>query len=249
MEFISSLSESSKLVTSRYAYKRWSGRNISEMLYLHLLAFRIISSEDETKTKARDYAYWLMRNEGYKKWKTSRSNDLFYLMFALRNDDVELRKDAEEYLKDIKPNWALIDNWLGAVYRDQLISRVYAGRLFIYLDRDFRIRDNSFRAIRRLAQNWNDISIKDKKLAYTRLIQYMKQRCPTSDLLPILKKLSGSLEIKDAITPDVIVEDDGGIGDASVAPVETTTSSNIAPFISSLGGVQRRIPKDKQKKT
>ncbi len=255
MDFIQSLSES-KLFTSKNAFKRHTGRQLAELLYFHICALRIMSCEKITFAHAKQYALKTRNHDDYKKWKQS-GTDIYYLIFALHAEDVKAHDDtSEHFIKTLVLDLPKIDEWLLSISSHTTASETKARRLFVSLDKQLKINDGTFRAIRRLAMNWPDLSLRERQLCFTRLIQIMRNRCPTSDLFMWMEKLSknNGLELQNACDNDT--EDCGKdttlsraaavhnsiYEDGDAAPVGTT-SADIAPFVKPLGKVRRRNPK------
>lgn len=251
---ISELTESS-LVTSKTGYKKYSGKDIAELLYLHIIAYRILSCEKSEYNFIHDYSLRLKRFGSFKKWSQS-SPDFYLLLLALYSEDeLGLSNKSKSYLKTLNLDENKLLNWIQAVASRNRMSDIYARRLFITLDRQLKIDNLSFRSIRRLAMNWPDLDEREKKLTLTRLLQIMRARCNASDLLTRLERFArkNDLELEGVNDPEEksltlsqvaakhrLKEDDGGGGDFGGG--EGTTSADIAPMVVPMWGVYRRVP-------
>jgi hypothetical protein len=69
---------------------------------------------------------------------------------------------------------------------------------FMELERSFDIQDSSYRGVRRMAQDWKDLSSGQRKLIVTRILQFYRTKAIRSELYPIFKKYakSNGLELK-----------------------------------------------------
>lgn len=242
----------SRLITSKTAYRKYTGRDLSELLYLHLIAFRILSCEPDHSRFIRDYSYKTKRQGVWTRW-TQTSTDLYLLMLVLCSGDesIPISDAARNYLDTLSLDDDRVMNWVKAVASNNGVADTYARRLFVLIDRQMKIEKTSLRSIRRLAMNWDKIDHYDQQLAMTKLLQLMKMRCPGSDLLPSLMELSKArkLELKNLSDPERsatlteiaaqqrLNEDDAG---SAPAPAEGTTSADIAPLVKPIGKVQRR---------
>lgn len=258
MKLIRELTES-RLVTSKTGYKKYSGRELAEILYLHIVAFRILSCEESERTFMFNYSLKTKRNGSFKSWMQN-ATDLYLFLLPLFNDDLPLTDSAQDYIDDLTLDDKLLMDWIKAVASHSIFADIYARRLFIRLDRQLLMDRMSHRSIRRLAMNWPDLNKREKQLAVTRLLQIMRTRCNSSDLLNRLEVFAkrNKLEIKndehdaEDNTPTLtqasaryrLKEEDGG---AAVG----TTSADIAPMVVPMAGVQRRAaaPKKRKKRT
>ena len=246
----------SQLISSKTAYRKYTGRDIVEMLYLHILAFRILSCEGSRFI--RDYAYKTKRQGGWKRW-TYTSTDLYLLMLVLCSDDdsIPLSNSARKFLGKTDLDSGRVMEWVKAVAVNGGGAYAYGRRLFIYLDRQLKVEKMSYRSIRRLVMNWDDIDHGYKQLAMTRLLQLMRNKCSSSDLLRPLEKLAKdhALELEGVSCPETsatltevaakarLSEDDGGgavVADAAPDASAGTTSGDIAPLVKPLGKVRKR---------
>lgn len=264
MKFIQSLNES-KLFSSSHSFSRYTGRQLAEMCYLHIIALRIISCEKITLMQSKQYALKTNNHDKFKKWHQN-STDVYLLLYALLADDVKTHDTISRHFIDtLNIDVPKITAWLLSISSHNDMSETRSHRLFATLDNQLKVHDGSFRSIRRLAMNWTDLTLREKQLCFTRLIQIMRQRCHSSDLFFHLERLAknNGLELLDVCdletgygcgtpTDDApttslaraaqlhrsVYEDDGG-----AAPAIATTSADIAPLVKPLGKVRRRTAK------
>lgn len=202
---IDQLSES-QLFPSRKSLGKYEPQEISELAYLHIIALNILLSEEYSHVWATNYAKKTTRSTNFKKWRND-ATDLYVMMHALTDDSENLGddNDADYYRDGIGIYPTMIFNWISRAGMNNE-KEADTKRLFSKMDQMFRIRNGSMRAIRRLVQDWDDLSLHDKKLAMTRLLQFMRARCPKSDLLAQLTKLSASnkLELHGVNNPEAL---------------------------------------------
>lgn len=265
MKLIQTLSES-RLLPSTGAYHRFTARQIAELVYLHVIALRILAAESVSAHFAEDYATRSSRFLGFSKWYQN-GTDLHLLIHALVSEDVELKMPdaSKEFKETLYFDDTKMRRWLKYLSHNQA-SETMTRSLFMQLDGQFQIKDSSAKAIRRLVQDWPRNTTRQKQLAMTRLLQMMRVRARTSDLMPELEHIAKALDLElhgvanpetgDEAKPkrksgllnrlvksfsesETLSEDDGG---------GATTSADVAPVITPLGGVRRRNPKKKKKK-
>ena len=111
MSFIADLSESS-LVSSKTGYKKYSGKDIAELLYLHIIAYRILSCEKSEYRFVHDYSLRLKRFGSFKKWSQS-APDLYLLLLALYSDEeLGLSAKSKSYIEKLKLDENQLLNWI-----------------------------------------------------------------------------------------------------------------------------------------
>lgn len=264
MNLIKSLTES-KLFSSAASFHRYTGRQLAELCYLHLIGLQIIAHETLTHEQAKQYVLKTNTHDHFKKWHQS-STDLYLLLYSLLANDIKYHDDTtEHFIKSLHIDVSKITGFLSAITSRNSMSDTRIQRLFSTMDNQFKVQDPTLKSIRRLAMNWKDLSLREKKLCFTRLIQIMRSRCQSSDLFANLERVSrkNGLEIADVCDRETghgcgtptdddpttslvqiaqlhksVFEDDGGCA-APAASVATTTA-DIAPFVKPLGKVRRR---------
>ncbi len=253
MTILTELTES-QLIPSRSGYRKYTGKQLTEMLYFHIIAFRILSCEDYMDDFVHAYAqktkYWGKFND----WHQT-ATDLYFLTHANVSNDPEMKlsKPSSDYISMLQLDDKRLMAWIKSLASRNGISETYGTRFFVRLDVQLKITNGSWRSIRRLAMNWPDLTHHEKQLTMTRLLQILRARCPRSDLLAPLNKLAqhANLELKDVHNPEEsttlshiaaqhrLREDDGGAPAADVS----TTSSDIAPLVKPFKKVMRRNAK------
>ena len=147
--FITELSES-KLFPTKGNFGRRTPQEVAEILYLYLIAMRILFAEDETKSWAHLYSSRAIQfGKVYDKWRVN-SNDLYILLHGLHlaqtNSDLRVHytlrtDDITRWLRDMEQR----------VSDDTFEPKVQ--RLFLKMDVGLRITDSSMKAVRRLVMN------------------------------------------------------------------------------------------------
>ena len=252
MNLLSELTES-QLISSKSGYHRFTGQQLSELLYLHILAFRILSCEESENEFLHRYAQKVKYWNGFEDWHQN-GNDLYLLIHGVTaptDPDMKIAKSSIKYLETLALDTKHLLTWIRAIAARNGVADNYASRYFLTLDRQLKINNASWRSIRRLAMNWPDIRHRDQQLAMTRLLQLLRSRCPMSDIIAPMNKLAShkNLELKDANNLESensltltqvaahhhLAED----GEAAIA----TTTADIAPFVKPFKKVRRRNAK------
>lgn len=195
MKFLQSLSES-KLLSSTSSYRKYTAKQIAELVYLHVIGLRILASEPLTQAWAHDYAVRSARYLGFTKWYQN-ATDLHLLLHALISEDVELKMPEKslEFKETLYFDETEIKRWLKDMCRGH-INEPHTRSLFLHMDGQFQIKDSSMKAIRRIVQDWPRNTQRQKQLAMTRLLQIMRNRCRLSDVLVQLNHLAEELKLE-----------------------------------------------------
>lgn len=181
-EFIGTLSES-RLIPSKSNYRHFGADELAELAVLYVSALNILFFVKETKQFAISYARQTVANgTNFTKWQTG-ANDLYAILYGLEGKDVEL--DDPEFSNDFKHTLpfggpALVQ-WLKDMAGGHHVP-AHHRPLFTRLDFNFKIKNSSIKAVRRLAMDWPDLDGHERQLVMTRLLQLLRNRAPKSEL-------------------------------------------------------------------
>ena len=200
-DFIQTISES-KLIPNRKNLHDFDYEKLAELAFINILSLRILLEEDELATFAQQYCRKTAQWGNFKTWR-SDSTDIYVTLYGLISDEAKNDKKYH-YPRIFMPIDALLMyRWLRAG-ADQRHDKSLTHRLFVQLDTMFRIKDSSMRAIRRLVMDWDTITTEQRKLALTRLLQFMRTRAAKGELLPKLNRVAvlKNLEIQNVDNPE-----------------------------------------------
>ena len=196
MKFIQQLNES-KLIPTASSFRKYTGKQIAELAYMHLVGLRILLCENSAMHKAQTYARRTAQYNGFSHHYSSET-DLYLIFHALVDEQVELRmpEASREFLQGLYFDDGQMVRWLKAEANNTSAAETMARRIFVTMDSHFGIKDSSLRAIRRLVLDWPRLTVREKKLALTRLMQYMRSRCRMSDILAELEILADEVGLE-----------------------------------------------------
>jgi len=185
---LSQLSESS-LFPSQKSLEKYTPQEISELAYLYIITLYILYTEDKSHHFGISYAKKTTRSD-FKTWRTD-STDLYVLLHALTDNKEKFHNndEANYYRVGFSIYTNKVHKWIYSIASNHL-SEQENKQLFSSLDSMLHIRNESMRAIRRLVQDWNNIKLYDKKLAVTRLLQFLRSRANKGDIVNDLSKLA-----------------------------------------------------------
>jgi hypothetical protein len=231
MEFLKSLPhlQESRLLPFDRSYRRYSLRDVLDLIFIYVLALEIMDSEASSKMFTKTYlqrARQDLANNGVR-------TDLAALIAVVED------KKKFEYLKNASDNTRLstkigsfvpeIKNWLASkVSNSWSDSRISA---FLYkLERQLYISNVDYKNVRRLVQSWSTLDHYKKQLAFTRILQALRTRAATGDLIHKFEDLSKARRY------ELRTELNAETGEPN-QPMPAQPKSKVFGFLASLAGV------------
>lgn len=203
MDILSSLSES-KMFRSKNAIERLSARQAVDLFHMHFCALAILLQSRLTERWAKDYAKRTIQFGSFGEWRTN-STEIGILGWSLLTDDVDFRLPrSSDYLRSrLTIDEGLVIRWLKTAstgHFDQGLTK----RIFSRIDLWLKIDDETLRAIRRLAQDWDNLDLEESQLVTTRLLQLFRAHGRDSEILLQLTQLANAhgLELRDVCNPE-----------------------------------------------
>ena len=238
-DFLSSISES-KLISNKKTLVDYSSEELAVLAYINILSLRILLSEKESDVCifAQQYCRKTSQYNNFKKWVTD-GTDLYVVLYGLISDEArdekEKQKSHNSYTHMPIDN-SLIINWLKSCGEKKNVVDV-SSKLFVKLDTMFRIGDSSLRSIRRLVMDWETITTEQRKLALTRLLQFMRSRAAKGEILPKLNKVAvmRDLELDNVANPETGELKENLILTLETASAGATGAASIAAVVGGLG--------------
>lgn len=221
--FIGQLSES-RLYPSLQSLERLTTFQASDNVTLYICALHIITWEERQPRWAGGhcglrYAADTVQWGDFNKWRVS-SNDLYALLYLINTiDNPHVRLKVND--------WPL--SWLKDCSRS-LGRHEVIHRMFMRLEYDLPVVDGSIKAIRRLSQDWDVLDKSKRKICLTSLIQKIKLKMPSAEILRILEALSVDENLNYKIDEEFedITED---------ATAGATASASVATCVGAVGGI------------
>jgi hypothetical protein len=222
-EFIANLSESAAF-SSKSSLRKYSEKELCEIVFLFIVTLRILLWCEDTKEWARNYCKKTTRASDFKTWRTD-ATDLYAAMYGLV-------VDKEDHSFSPKLVW----NWLHKASTGHL-SAFDSREFFVKLDSYFHIRNESMKAVRRLAMDFYRLNRTEEKLCITRLLQLLRHRVPKSELLAQLKELADSrnYEIEGAYDKEASILKDLHKKVSENASAGATSAASVASVAGGLG--------------
>lgn len=185
--FINELLESPQF-PSLTTIKNTPPRSLAEITFLHLIALEILKNDEFTNDEARVYARKTIIHGADWSRPLLSGTDLYQLLYGFSNLTDETiylvnLKDVHQYLRNIA---------FGLNYQ------TFDRRFLLSFEKLAHISNDSYRALRRMSYDWNNLDREEKSKLVTRLLQALRLKAPRSTLRQYVEKLSAryALELK-----------------------------------------------------
>ncbi len=225
MEFIQDLSEARLIGRSKTGLRRFSAKDIADLLFLHICALQLLKHEFLGLPEAQKYISGAGPLTNFDQFVSSR-NELYLLVHVLvgRNAKAQqaLLTDQEAsqlFLDRIRINLPYLRRYLKMILAGK-IDEGYERRFLLMMEKDLKITDNYYRAIRRLVSSWSKQSRSSRKLVMTRLLQIMRGKARRSEMMGIIEWMSKQEHLEDKRLDPLEGE---GPGQKIEAPAKKTT--------------------------
>jgi len=184
----------SRQYRSMPAIKRMNLRNVSDFAFLDLIALYILHSEYETAAIARNYADKTISYRSFNKPRLS-GTDLYVSLNIIANPSsifsskIHQNPEEDAILRNkLHFNNPTIKRYLDIV-ADGTITSGDASALFLRMEKQLNITDSKLKSIRRLAQEWPDLTTMQRELVVSRMLQYYHRFARQSEMAVFLEDL------------------------------------------------------------
>jgi len=192
---ITELTES-KLIISKPFLKRYNAKDISDILFMTILAFELLSAEFKTAPEMKEYAKDTLKFGGKYDHFRFGTTDLYLLLHVLTGSKNE---ESIKHLKDNAASKLFLNNLnISEVMMRQYLMRKRMGksepaftRRFLFkLQQDLDITSADYKNMRILIASWKKLNKHRKSLVITRMLQFFRSRAIRSDLHSQIKSLA-----------------------------------------------------------
>ncbi|CAB4241540.1 hypothetical protein UFOVP71_78 [uncultured Caudovirales phage] len=179
-------------------------RDAVDNVFLNMLTIYLLSHESESRPFAQDYAHRTLQFGNFNSPRVG-GTDLYQGLHIMLHPDGETAGKLKAHeqntalAEELRTNAKLVKDFLRGI-ASGTIDRTTAIRIMYRLEGQMDIDISNYKSLRRLISDWENLSIVQKKLCVTRLLQYYRLRGRHSELLPILDSMA---ERKDWEIPDV----------------------------------------------
>lgn len=192
LELINVELSESVLYRSQQGFRRLSGEEIAELLYLHTLSVYLMSQTERSEV-ARNIARRTSQYNRYTLFRTS-ATDLFTLGYAVSNpSSLRLKfKDSstKSYLEKLPFNEYRHIKFLKEIASDR-ITNSEANRFLVSLENQLRIKSSVLRRVRRAAVNWDNLSRSQKSEMIKALDRQLRLKSRQSEMSQQISSMAG----------------------------------------------------------
>ena len=192
LDFINELCES-RLVRTKKQIKKFTAKDAADLTFLYACTLVILKNEFKYAPIAMSYA---TKTKMFSNWNVFRTNgtDMYVLLNSLigTDDTNTLFSDQEAsqvFRNSLKINQPQLKAWLAYTGKGK-VDRTIDGQFLYRLERQLRVDNAQYKAIRRLSVDWPNLKHGQRTLIITRTMQAFRMRARRSEFMPILMKLS-----------------------------------------------------------
>lgn len=191
LSFISGLTES-QLIRSRHSLSDFTGKDVTEAVYIYLLALEVLRQEDPRKTIVSVYARNAVRYGNWDKFRIS-GNDLYLLLHLITGEEAD---ESRAYLKDSERstkflNQVVVDEVrLKNYLRGVEAKRDESNRVFFFnIEQRLKISNPILKQVRRSIVDWAEQDRGEREEAVRRLARAFRGQLYKSELRKMIDQL------------------------------------------------------------
>jgi hypothetical protein len=198
LEFIGELNEAKLFPEGRYSLRFYNGKDITDLLFMHMLGIQILKYESPDMARAYlrgdvtlNFNYWIAaKNEIYA--------FLHLIMGKYNQETREFLKDYKSsvnFLKHVRISMSELTRYFRLVLTKQSDDG-FESRFFISLQSGLRVTDSTMHSIRRIVSRWNYQSRSYQRVVMTQLLRLFRTKARQSSLLPLLEATSKRMDME-----------------------------------------------------
>lgn len=225
MEFLQDLSEARLIGRSKHGLKKFSARDIADLLFLHICALQIMKHEFLGLPEAQKYVKAAGPLTNFDNFVSSR-NEIYVLLHVLFGKNAG---PQQALLKDQEASQVFLSRLtINMQYTRKYLRLILAGkddpsferRYLMMLEKDLKITDSYYQSIRRLVMTWPKQPRSTRKLVMTRILQVMRTKGRRSEMMGLLEWMAKQEKLEDKKLDPL---DGEGIGQKIEAPAKKSS--------------------------
>ena len=176
-------------------FRKLTGRNIADLLYLNTLALYMLNQDNANSDYASSYARQTSQY-GYFSLMRTHSTDVYMLAYAVNNPsnryiNFAKHRESEKFLKSLHFNERQFHAFMKKV-SSRSDKRNEALSFFMRLENQLRIKDSRYKMYRRTILDWGNLRYSAKQVIATRMGQEIRRLGRSSELMTPLTKMMKS---------------------------------------------------------
>ena len=205
MEFLQDLTEA-RMIVSKSHLRRLNGRDVADLVFLHLLTLHLFKQEYETRGYAIEYAKNTWQGGNFQNMRADRTDlyNLLHVILGQNNSDAISRlkdsKESKEFIESLHVDREAVRRYLRLVATNKP-NPGWERKFLLTLQRQLNIQTQGYRAIRQIVTNYDPSNYEYKKLVITRLLMAFRSRAIRSDMYKRIETFAkrNRLEMQDAV--------------------------------------------------
>lgn len=209
LEFLANLNEAKLFPEGKYSLRFYTGKDICELMFLHMLGIQILKYESPDMAKAYirgeatlSFSYWIAaKNEIYA---------FLHLLIGRYNHEtrqyLKNYKTSVNFLKRTRIPMSDLNRYIRLIMAKQTDSG-FESRFLISLQSGLRVTDSTMTNIRQFSSRWSYQSRSYQRVTMTRLLRLFRVKARQSSLLPLLEATSRRMDLEDRATSSTKVKE------------------------------------------
>ena len=208
MDFLNDLTES-KVFPSSHSLSKYDARELFDMTLMYFCALCVIKNQFEWAPAAGRYAMLAYKGGNWDKIVFA-ANDLAILLHVLLGEGTTADENRKKLAMPEESAMLFKKLNLKSLEIQRFLRQTAHGeptndaRFMWQLEQGLVVQNSNYRSVRRLVQEWNELSTDEKSLVMTRLLQYFRIKAPKSELRKFLESIAKTekLELKGVVNPE-----------------------------------------------
>lgn len=179
----------SRMFKTTSSFEKYNLRDINDLTFIYCCALEMLTHDFNFGVIAVEYAKHTLRQNGFSR-RNIMSNDLYNLFWVLTNRNFDILRPSTGNI-NLENHMGTISEYHARMFLRNIIKPndpSYTRRYLLKMQSDLAIQESNMRSMRILVANWANNTTEQKSLVVTRMLQILRSRFHTSELLPILEK-------------------------------------------------------------
>lgn len=160
------------------SFGAFTGRQIADLMFLNMLALELLSLEEKTSKRAKDYAKTTVAYGNFALFRTA-ATDLYLLAYQLLHPDnkhVNMSKHNESlnFIKGLQFDQGLYVRYLRLIAQSRA-NPSYSYTYFYRLETQLKIRDSRYKRWRRLISTYSNLKFAQKNALHAQILFEIKR--------------------------------------------------------------------------
>ncbi len=186
----------SRLLPNLSRMSRYSARDVADLAFCYMLALHMCRQEFETAPWVRSYAHLTQDAQGFTNTNLNKTDlhQFLNVLIAQPHKWLSYMKDSDAsklLLHEIHVQSDVVNRFLRNLHSMNYDAEL-SGRLLLQMERELKITTSNYKSMRRIMSDWHlpHVDTEAKRLVMTRLLQALRAKAQTGDVISKLERLS-----------------------------------------------------------